>query len=199
MNKRKCSQLESAKQKLHKKQKSKKIQYLSQKLCKQHLPNVGLSNFRLEVKKSTIENAGLGLFATTDFRRGEIITQLIGELHDKKTANKLFSQGLASHMASLNVFEIIDARNEILYKEDWKRSKGIPVGGFVNHSFIKDNINSYLSILENVRCPKHLRHFIFPLRTPHFPTASLWIVALKDLKAGDEIFLDYGRNCHWDS
>lgn len=164
------------------------------------LENVGFSNHRLRVAPSTIPGGGLGVFADDDFAKGEVLTQYIGELLDRKQAMELRRQGKATHMATLNQHQIIDAQHEIDHKADWKqKTKGFPVGGFTNAPLSPEGTNSQFCVQE--KQPRAWSENIFALRNQkgelkEKPSETLWIRSIRPIKRGEEIFVPYGRS-YW--
>jgi len=116
----------------------------------------------LQVRLSTIPNAGNGLFTTRSFAQGEILTLYGG------------------YKSTLDVFECLDLPKEyrqyvlakpgsdIVYDSQIGFSMGYEMGRWINHK--KGYVNA---------------RFDFSMGDPS-------ITATRDLKEGEELFLDYG-------
>jgi hypothetical protein len=119
---------------------------------------------KLQIKKSTIENAGKGLFAYGNpneiiFKKNSKICDYNGQLISEETLNGRYDQYTAPYAIRLH-------KNKY---EDASTVRGI--GSTANHSNIKRKINARLSVKRD-------------------NTAQL--MSTKDIKGGQEIFVDYG-------
>jgi SET domain-containing protein len=119
----------------------------------------------LEVKKSLIPVAGLGLFAVRPFAKGETICEYMGDkitvaAYDKKYAN----DNMGSYGMQLDATYVLDAA---------KTSSGVARYACDYHGSGKKPNAEY--VIQGSR---------------------IFILALKNIKAGDEILADYGEEMH---
>lgn len=137
-------------------------------ICWIHL----LSNYHLRIKKSTIENAGMGLFVMVKntpidderivFRNGDKICSYNGEVLTLDEHLERYQRESAPYTAQLN------RQNNIQMYEDASLQRGI--GSLINHSVRKSNC----------------RMSIGRGNTNSF-------VATKNIKNNQEIFVNYGK------
>lgn len=118
----------------------------------------------VEIRPSTIEGAGLGLFAVEDFKKDDLIVPYEGEFIDEEELNRRYGDDTAKYALQINKDLYIDSAC----------SRG--TGAFINQAQTKAKNNARLSK--------------FPGRRTIAPHAS--VRAIKSIKAGDEIFVDYG-------
>lgn len=123
----------------------------------------------LEVKRSTIPGAGLGLFAVREFIAGERVAQYDGErLSSEEYQQRYEGQPMGTYGIELDDDVVLDARRTdsgvARYACDYHGSKNGPNAEFVVF-FEKSG-------------------------------GEVWIVATKRIKPGDEIFVDYGEEMH---
>jgi hypothetical protein len=123
----------------------------------------------LEVRRSTIAGAGLGLFAVRPFLPGERIAQYDGErLSADEYQERYEGQALGTFGIELDHNVVLDARRTdsgvARYACDYHGS-----GGKANAEFV--------AVL-NKR------------------GGEVWIIATKSIGVGDEIFVDYGDEMH---
>lgn len=71
---------------------------------------MAIANRKLEVKVSSLPNAGMGLFTKVDFKKGDIITEYKGKLCTWKKVEDDVDNGYIYYM---NDDCVIDARNSI--------------------------------------------------------------------------------------
>ena len=124
-------------------------------------------NLKLQIKNSTIENAGKGLFAYGNpneiiFKKNSKICDYNGQLINEETLNERYGDGdqyTAPYAIRLH-------NNKY---EDAATVRGI--GSTANHSNNRNKINARLSIKRD-------------------NTAQL--MSIKNIKGGQEIFIDYG-------
>jgi len=123
----------------------------------------------LRVKKSTIPKAGKGLFATKRFRRGAKIANYTGVIKNRQAYEKDPTHGFG---LALNRREVIDARSTqagiARYANDCRRSNKRARNCKGNNARLSTNTRA--------------------------KTGS--IKALKTIKPGSEIFVNYGRD-YW--
>ena len=117
------------------------------------------------VRKSTIHNAGLGLFALRDFRKGEVVVEYKGRVLNQAQADRLYPGGvIMEYGLQIAKGRYIDAK-----------SKTSCFGRYVNAAV-------------GHRMP-NLR-FVIP---QHARTANrAKMIAIRDIKKGEELFVKYG-------
>ena len=123
----------------------------------------------LYVDSSTIPNSGKGLFAKRDFKKGEFICKFTGEIIDSDELYKRDIGGPRSHY-------FIDMGNKTL---DVYKSKGLAryandAEGLTKIKGKKNNSSIYMDDDEKY----------------------VYIAATKNIKAGEEIFVSYGKD-YW--
>lgn len=77
-----------------------------------HLPFCYLhlaENSGIEVRKSNIENAGMGVFALRDFKPNEVVCEYLGEIIDDKKLTTRYGETTAPYAISVTENKIIDA------------------------------------------------------------------------------------------
>ena len=129
--------------------------------CHIHTKN----ELKLQIKKSTIEKPGKGLFAFGNpneiiFKKNSKICNYNGQLINEETLNERYDEYTAPYAIRLH-------NNKY---EDAATVRGI--GSTANHSNNRNKINARLSIKRN-------------------NTAQL--MSIKNIKGGQEIFVDYGN------
>jgi len=136
-----------------------------------------INNFILErietkslyVDKSTIPNAGQGLFAKRDFKKGEMICNFRGDLIDNEELAKRDVGGERSHyFIEIRPDLTLDVYNSNCMARYANDAEGNEKIGKSNNSEI--NLNR--------------------------KDSGAFIVATRDIKAGEEIFLSYGEQ-YW--
>jgi hypothetical protein len=141
--------------------------------CKQHLEET----YHVEVKKSTIEAAGLGLYTTKDRKRGEVIVPYVGDIIDARNWAVENSQTIGGdyvlELAPAHVFVFIDATHPI---------RG-GAGRFANS----------IQPLDRQANPKLKNNCEFHTGKMDY---SANIVATKGIAKGEEIFVHYGQS-YW--
>lgn len=120
----------------------------------------------LEVKESQIPNAGLGLFTKVDIKKGEFIVEYKGKITTWKAADHM--DGDNPFLFYVNEDHVIDAsKNKKSVAKYANDAKGLTkIKGFTN------NAEFYEEDLK------------------------VFILATKNIKAGMEIFVDYGPD-YW--
>lgn len=131
----------------------------------------------LEIKKSLIEGAGNGLFATRDFKKGEIITIYEGETINREKADELARKGLDSHIRSLCLL-----RTAIDGIKNPKEAFGKGGASFCNDASYQTDFQNNSKFAVNV--------------DRHTGKNTCFLKALKDIYEGDEVFASYG-NDYW--
>lgn len=117
----------------------------------------------VEVKQSTIPNAGDGVFTLQPFRRGDVITGFPGQKR-KRTSNP------NDYAVALNkTFDLCPSIQDIT-----SRRRGHHVGHLINHSGSKRKINVELCEVAREHC------------------FQVVVVAKRGIRTGSELFLNYG-------
>lgn len=144
------------------------------------------------VKTSTINipTAGFGLFAGTQFRKGEFVTEFDGELIDRKTAVFRRQCGVDTHIVSASHTELIDG-----IKITEKNFHGRGGGSFANAD--KKEKNCKIVKIAVVARGGNVEPRA-PVECPEgwTPSHRVFLVALKEIARGSEILTDYGQN-YW--
>jgi hypothetical protein len=134
------------------------------------------------VADSKLRDAGRGLFADKDFRKNDLITEYGGEVIGADEAKRRRAKGVASHISSLVPMHVcIDGRHVSAVKQ-----------GEGGASFINDSLG------------KHPYNCKFVVRdTPHGVVRTglsvgerCFVVALSNIRKGDELYVSYG-NDYW--
>lgn len=131
----------------------------------------------VEIKKSQIENAGNGLFATRYFKKGEVVTKYSGEIISRKDADELRGKEKDTHF-----FAIAMGREVISGLTDPKEAFGKGGGSFANDSRGNKSLpyNGKLQVIHDEKKGQD----------------SGYITAISDINPGDEIFVNYGKD-YW--
>lgn len=116
----------------------------------------------VEIRPSSIEGAGLGLFAVEDFQKGDFIVPYEGEFINEAELNRRYGDDTAKYALKVSKNVYIDSAC----------SRG--TGAFINQATKKTNNNAAL--------------FRGTSRRPQDSSVR----ALKAIKAGEEIFVSYG-------
>ena len=141
---------------------------IGQDYCHAHRKSI----LHLQIKDSTIANAGRGLFATGSgiiFRKGDRICLYNGQLIDKEELLRRYHDDTAPYAIQLH------KKNGKNQYEDGALERGI--GSLANHSKIKSKINARLSISYNNRAQ---------------------LIASKIIRSGQEILVNYGSDYRFD-
>ncbi|MBU3741928.1 MAG: SET domain-containing protein [Candidatus Kapabacteria bacterium] len=120
----------------------------------------------LRVAKSRVPNAGLGLYAVRTFKKGEHIVEYTGQRMS---------------------IEDYDAK----YAQDGLGSYGIEV----NADTVIDAAKTSSSVARYA-CDYHGSGKRGPNARYESDDVKVWIVALKTIRPGEEIFTDYGHDMH---
>jgi hypothetical protein len=144
-----------------------------------HLSYIGAG---VEVRASTIgKEAGLGLFATKDFRTGSMITEYGGELIDAMERKRRVALGIHSHIRTLTpMHSFIDGIN-------LKPEPGVPGASFANDPCATTAVNT--------RFEKH--DFDTGVeRGKLYEIGRIFLQAVRDIKKNEELFVSYGKT-YW--
>lgn len=151
-----------------------------------------LGDGTIEVKTSTLPDAGNGLFALVDFKKGDPITEYTGYIlsfEEVKESVKL-NPFLRSHMRDLfSMRWVIDgACNELLgdrILDINKERKGKGVAAFANDPYNerKQRVNAVFDMVDSKE---------MDLSDPHWSDRIVFLRASKDIPKGSEIFVSYG-------
>lgn len=151
--------------------------------------NVGmrLKNRRLpllEIRRSLIENAGLGLFAAELIRKGELITEYGGRVVHRADAEKLRLEGADTHLRAVVLGrEALDGRiQEPIYTHEYYAENHL-AGSFANESSESVGRNAiYFNTLGFGR--------IHP--SGEVATGRVFLKATDNIQPGEEILVNYG-------
>lgn len=135
----------------------------------------------VSVKKSTIPEAGNGLFADRIFFKGNIITEFDGEIIDREEARKREIECQASHIIGLDYDTKLDGKFEPKY--------GKGGGSFANDPMDSQSVNTKKVTIDKVLIKGCQR-------SGHKTLTRKFLVATKLIKSGDEIFVNYGSD-YW--
>ena len=142
----------------------------------------------LRVAPSSIPKAGLGLFAVRDYKKGEVVTFYEGEIIDHKEARRREDRGIDTHIRVHIALRFYidgfhtDASDPLVGKASFinhKRTGANVDFGFADSASNKAKMESFLRGGAFALDPKQRKTFVF---------------ALRDIKAGEEFFVDYGRD-----
>lgn len=159
----------------------------------------------VEIRTSTIPNAGRGLFAKRAFRRGEPITEYYGEIIDWQEANARRGEGqdshVAGHICGYNAIDALFLPNGQRIRAPERELVGHGGGGYANDS---REPNAMLSFADS----EYNREVSAKMANPNYFGPRLrrdprqrvtYLVATQDIAEDDEIFINYGRDyrvCH---
>ncbi len=123
----------------------------------------------LIVKTSQLPNSGKGLFTTTEIKKGAKVIEYLGEIIDWKEYEKRVERDEDGYLFFINKKNCIDAWNTPQHKARFANdAAGLGrIKGLNNNAFYE---------IEKNKC---------------------FIVAKKDIKAGEEIFVSYSKE-YWD-
>jgi hypothetical protein len=131
-----------------------------------------LKKGKIEVKTSTIPNAGKGLFALQDFSKGDEICEFTGKEVSKEEIKKLTGTR-AEYLIGKDDGSTVDVYNS---KSPAKYS---------------NDHDGYLKATKKAGFEKKNNCEIMEL-----DNGELWLIATKKIKEGDEIFCSYGSS-YW--
>lgn len=157
----------------------------------------------LTLSKSSIAEAGDGLYALRDFEAGEVITTYTGQVVPYKEARMRRDSGEGSHLRSLiTMYYAIDGNrdengNYLTNKRTQLFGKG--VAQMVNHAdeeFANARFDFVDSDVNKRRIDEWLRgnYTMTPLPTER----TVVLIAKRDIEAGEEIFVNYGSD-YWEN
>ena len=126
--------------------------------CYEHARSI----LHVDIRPSTIDGAGLGLFALEQFNPGDLIAPYKGEILNRKQMDDRYGEGLAPYALEINKNTYIDSAC----------SRG--TASFINTK--KGHNNARFSVYSG--------------RAGHPPSAS--VKATKRILPNQEIFVDYG-------
>lgn len=124
----------------------------------------------LVVKKSQLPSAGKGLFTTKDIKKGSKIIEYRGEVIDWKEYCKRVKEDKDGYLAFISRKKCIDAYNTPQYKARYAND----AEGLIKIKGIKNNAE--YQIIDD----------------------KVYIVATRDIKAGEEIFVSYSKD-YWNA
>jgi SET domain-containing protein len=124
----------------------------------------------LIVKKSQLPGAGKGLFTTKPIKKGTKIIEYRGEIIEWKEYRKRVKEEKDGYLFFIRRNKCIDAYNTPQYKARYAND----ANGIVRVKGLKNNAQYEI---HNDKC---------------------YIVATRDIKAGEEIFVDYTKE-YWDA
>ncbi len=135
------------------------------------------TRFGLQIKTSQIPNAGKGLFATRNFKKGDKIMKLEFRKLKKKEIDKLYDYIDPKTQKKLEgvgpySFDIVLRDGEIYFGD----------GACIR------NAPSYANDLKKSANVQY--------KQENDGTAIVWLTVTKNIKAGDELFHSYGKN-YW--
>jgi uncharacterized protein len=125
----------------------------------------------LFIAPSNIPDAGRGVFAARDFHRGDCITEYGGRL-----INRVQMLEMVAEKKNMWKLIVLVPEDKLFIDGEMEIKDGLPAGAFLN-----DARNSRVENVEFARDPEDFR---------------LWVVAKRFIKAGEELFVEYGRN-YW--
>jgi len=191
-----------------------KMVQLTKPFCKKHLKE----NYNVEVKKSTIQDAGYGLFTIEDIKKSDnILFKYEGEeLSENEIDAKygktddVFAQ-YSFRATPVFPTKTIQLQFEAAMKlEDFEKAKNI----LLNYFSSSETVNIVECYLENdslkdvmiidTACNRHFSSFINHSFKPNLSTVHIyndhkWSIgfkALRDIKRGSELFINYTREPH---
>ena len=142
----------------------------------------------LEVRESTVANAGLGLFVLVDLPKGSMVTEFGGPIIDHKEARQLMERRQDTHIRSIT---------PLVNCFDGRVTEDHPLTWYVeNHllaSFANDphgtRFTQNVKIVE-VQVEGH--------KTPagQYTSKRLFYMTTRHVAAGSEIFFNYGKDYH---
>ena len=158
-------------------------QHVKKENCKDTKNAVASIGYGIQVKPSTIPNAGLGLFATKNFKKNELITEYDGRIIDNETAKEVQRTNLLAsfHFVGLTLgHSVIDGIK-------------IPILGRGGASFANDSMNHPPYNAKFFRT-NILMSDLPDQRTGNLELTRLFLKALRNIAKGEEIFVDYGHS-----
>lgn len=122
----------------------------------------------LKIKKSTLPRAGKGLFTTKDIKKGEIICEYEGEIITWKEAIRRNDEGINGYVYYISEMVCVDA----YYAKKTFGRYANDAAGLTRKKGVRNN-----SVYHEVK-------------------RKVFIKATRNIRAGEEIFVSYGRS-YW--
>jgi hypothetical protein len=144
----------------------------------------------LELKPSSIPDAGIGVFARTAVRRGAYVTEYDGELIDWSTATERRGAGGDTHIIGIGQFtDAIDSRVTERFPLNYYTERH-GVGGLINdpHNTGKAANVAYHWYGQGKQYPSPSGTF--------YSTGRVFLKALCDIAAGEELLVNYDSTYH---
>lgn len=141
-----------------------------------------------EVRESSIPGGGLGLFAAQDIVEGDAITLYGGAVLSHSEGRRLVESDNDTHLCTVSVhFDCLDGRVTDQMTLGGYYAPNHLVGSFVNSIGPDDDKSK-----RNARFESAYPGFQHP--NGGIASATVLIVATRNVRAGDEIFVDYSRS-----
>ena len=121
--------------------------------------------YGVQVRDSTLADAGKGLFATRDFEQGEWIIPYIGELINETCLNDRYGDDTAPYASAFSRRRYIDGACM------W--GTATPANGLFRRDGRSRTVNAHNTVIEN-------------------RNSGLWLRARRQISEGDEMFVWYG-------
>jgi len=128
-----------------------------------------MSEKNLEVKKSKIKGSGKGLFTKVHIKKGKLINQFTGKLIKNEKVEEL------------------NNNNKLLYLIEWDEK----------HTLNVENSNCLAKYANDAEGIKKTKGFSNNSEIC-FEKNKLFLRAIKDIEAGEEIYVSYGKE-YWDN
>ena len=151
-----------------KKKKRKVVRRRPRKKCERGSGLTRAQHARLMVRKSTIPKAGKGLFARKDIPKGTKLGYYAGVYLTEEQYNKLRNQDYV-----------------------WYVKENLYVDAYPCKKALLRFINSFQSSKQRRKMKKQFNV------EPYTYGGKLWYRTIKNVKAGEELFIDYGDD-YWD-
>lgn len=131
---------------------------------------MALKTMALKVKTSLLPNAGKGLFTDKPIKKGEKVIEYLGEIIDWKEYEKRVLEDKDGYLFFINKKKCIDAYSTPEHKARYAND----AAGLSRVKGLKNNAD--YEVFNNENC---------------------FIVARRDIEAGEEIFVNYTKE-YWD-
>lgn len=144
----------------------------------------------LVIKPSSIEGAGLGLFAGRDYKKGEVITFYDGEIISHAEAKRREAQSVDTHIRShIQLKWDIDGR--LVDPNDPSKGKA----SFINHKPRGEGANVEFDHVDTNVNKALLEKFLRGQRVELDPRERrTFVYALRSIRKGEEFFVNYGKD-----